>query len=225
MTPPPAVPPRIISVKEIEAVLRRLRGVVAARVVCDAFGGIEEIHAVSEADRPAKMVVRDIESALLSHWNLAPHRNKISVAQMQPGQASRPLSKPRLRFVEAQVAVTETETRARVVLRQNDAADLVGAASTGADGSRDVLLATAAVRAIESGYDAVGRLRLIETARVTLGGREMVVLLVALPAGKTDDLLTGSALVRSDPDRAVVAATLDAVNRRLAALEAPGGAK
>ena len=227
-TPPPKSSPRIVSVQEIEAVLRRLRGVVAARVVRGAAGGIDEVHAVAEAGRPAKMLVRDIESALLAHWNLAPGRNKISVAQLQPGQTAEALkgTKPRLRLVSAEVSEQDGAWTARVVLRQgNTPADYVGmaAAPTGSDRAR--LLAAAALRAVEGGggSEREGRLRLLDISPLSLAERPALVLLVALRTDKGDDLLTGSALLRSDPDRAVVAATLDAVNRRLASLEAPAG--
>jgi hypothetical protein len=207
--------------------------------VCDASGAIIEIHAVAAPDRPAKMVVRDIETTLLAQWNLAPARNKISIAQMQPGaspDALRILRPPRLRLVAIQVAAADaggTPAEARVVLRHGgDTADAVGVAQAapGDAHDRSALLVRAALRAVEVGAGRPeGLLRLVDVSPVTLGARSAVVLLVALASDKGDDLLTGSALIRgngtpADPaasDRAVVAAVLDAVNRRLFALEAP----
>ncbi len=220
-----AAAPRVISVKEIEATLRRLRGVLACRVVCDAAGGIHEVHAVAEAGRPAKMVVRDIESALRAQWTLSIDRNKISVAQVAPGQsASSQAARPRLRLVSAQVTSEKGHSTAQVVLRPGDAPDTTGTA-TAPDGQPAArLLTSATLRAVEAYRNTPGRLRLVDVTTVSLGDQTAIVLLVALQTGKGDDLLTGSALLRGDADRAVVAAALDAVNRRLVSLNPSGGA-
>ena len=54
------------------------------------------------------------------------------------------------------------------------------------------------------------------SAQIPLAGRTAVVVLVsALGSSKGEELLTGSALVRQDIWKAVVNATLDAVNRRI----------
>ena len=223
-TSSPPTPPKFISVKEIEAVLRRLRGVVAIRVACDATGAIGEIHAVAEANRPAKMLVRDIESALRAHWNLPLNRNKISVAQFQQGQATT-LPKARLRLVSAGVTVLPNgEHEATVTLRPSDSAD-EGHSAAARDPDRTRALAAATVRAVEMCHQVTNRLRLADIVAVSLAGHAAFLVLVILQTDKGDDLLTGSALRRSDADRAVVAATLDAVNRRLSALEAADGAK
>lgn len=230
--PPPAAlsppPPRVVSVKDIEATIRRLRGVVAARVVCDAQGGIDEIHTLSDSARPAKMLVRDIESALLAQWNLSPSRNKISVAQLLPNQspALRP-APPRLQFVSAEQ--NQHNGTARVVLRQGSGTtEFAGEAEPNNDDQRQAaqaaLVATAALRAVERACGLENRpLRLVDVAEVRLGERATITLLVALRTGKGDDLLTGSALLRGSAERAVVAATLDAVNRRLSSLDAAAG--
>lgn len=223
------MPPRVISVQEIEAGLRRLRGVVATRVVIDPSGGVSEVHAVAEPGRPAKMLVRDIESTLLAQFNLAPGRNKISVAQLQPAQAETlKLGRPRLRLAAAEFTCADEQYTARVVLRAGDTnTEIVGTMSSPRKsdpmdaGESMSLLATATLRAVEglAGQSGEPRLRLLDIAQISLAGQTLVAILVALRTDKGDDLLTGSALLRSDPYRAVVAATLDAVNRRLASLE------
>lgn len=225
ISPPAVATPRVISVKEIEGTLRRLRGVLACRVVCDAAGGIREVHAVAEAGRPAKMVVRDIESALRAQWSLSLDRSKISVAQIAPGQTEpAPLSRPRLRLVSAQVTSENGQSTAQVVLRPGDAPDTTGTA-TAPDGEVPArVLTNATLRAVEAYRNTPNRLRLADVTTVVLGDQTAVVLLVALQTAKGDDLLTGSALVRGDGDRAVVAAALDAVNRRLVSLNPSDGA-
>ena len=234
-SPPVAASPKVISVREIEALVRRLRGVLACRVVTGAGGGVDEIHALAHAERPAKMVVRDIESALRAQWNLQIPRNRVSVAQVDPAGAENALraqaSRPRLRLIGA--AVDESPLTARVTLGRADGTETIGTAAMddvfSDDGAaaqsgppRAVLLARATLRAAEgTGAGVNGRLQLVSLTLVPLGNQVAIILLVRLQSasGKNDDLLTGSALVRGDGDRAVVAATLDAVNRRLSSLE------
>ncbi len=225
---PVAASPKVISVKEIEALVRRLRGVLACRVVTGPGGGVDEIHALTHAERPAKMVVRDIESALRAQWNLQIPRNRVSVAQVDPAGAENALrqaARPRLRLVGAQVgeAAADGALTAQVTLGRADGTETVGiATASGGANERAVLLARATLRAAENvGVQTDGRLQLVALTLTPLGDQAAITLLVRLrgPSGKNDDLLTGSALVRGDGDRAVVAATLDAVNRRLSSLE------
>ena len=232
-------PQRFVSAKEVEAGLRRLRGVVAVRIAYDTNGGVSAVHAVAEPGRPAKMVVRDIESCLLAQWGLTLLRNKISVASLAPGQA--PPVRPRLRVASCGVVPEDGTWAARVTLERGDEGQAVGTSTVigGGDGAlaaadRARLVSEATLRAVENaaGAAAGGRLRLLDLSVVPMDGRRVITLLVALAGNKGDDLLTGSALVRGDgtgddatsgPDRAVVAATLDAVNRRLAALDPGNG--
>ena len=232
-SPPPSptaapAPPKAISVHEVETLVRRLRGVLACRVVASSSGVIDEVHALAEASRPAKMVVRDIESALRAEWNLRIARNKVSVAQIDPAQPRpevlrQPAARPRLRLLRAEF-VDDPLPAARVALGRPDGTEAVGVAGAviphNSEDDRGTLLAKATLRAAENiGDRDDGRLQLISLAPVLLGDQRAVALLVRLRTNKGGDLLTGSALVRNDPDRAVVAATLDAVNRRLSSLE------
>ena len=79
------------------------------------------------------------------------------------------------------------------------------------------LIATAALRAVENSGAEDGTMVVEDlSAQVPLAGRTAIVVLVsALGSPKGEELMTGSALVRQDIWKAVVNATLDAVNRRI----------
>lgn len=228
--PPAGAAPKVISVKEVEALVRRLRGVLACRIVTLPGGGIDEIHVLADGARPAKMIVRDIESALRAQWNLTLERNKVSVAQVDAAgapSALRQAVRPRLRVVRAEVEPAQqmdgaAPLVARVVLARSDGEESVGVA---AGAERSAALAQATLRAAEGvGEHAGGRLQLVALSPVALGGQIVLTLVVSLRTTRGTDLLTGSALVRGEAERAVVAATLDAVNRRLSSLEPTAGA-
>ena len=69
------------SVKNAEALLNSLKGVVSARVVARPDGGIEEVHLLTTSDVSAKQSVRNVESALRAHFDLKIDHRTVSVAQ------------------------------------------------------------------------------------------------------------------------------------------------
>ena len=71
--------------QKAEELLSSLVGVISTRVVLDDEGGIDEIHVLSTSDISPKQAVRNVESALLAHLDLAVDHRRISVAQAEPG--------------------------------------------------------------------------------------------------------------------------------------------
>jgi len=64
-----------------ESLLRSLKGVVSARIVVKPGGKVEEIHMLTTADVSPKQTVRNVESALLAHFDLEVDHRCISVAE------------------------------------------------------------------------------------------------------------------------------------------------
>lgn len=71
--------------QKAEELLESLVGVISARVVVDEDGEIEEIHVLSTSDISPKQAVRNVESALRAHLDIAIDHRRISVAQAEPG--------------------------------------------------------------------------------------------------------------------------------------------
>mgnify|MGYP001820450538 FL=1 len=71
------------TISSAEALLESLTGVVSARIVAKPGGDIEEIHLLSTEEVSAKQTVRNVESALLAHFDLEVDHRKISVARMR----------------------------------------------------------------------------------------------------------------------------------------------
>jgi hypothetical protein len=77
------------------------------------------------------------------------------------------------------------------------------------------LIATATLRAVENSGSADGTMVVEDmTTNLSLGGKNVVVLLINIITDRGEDCLTGSAVVKQDLWKAVVNATLDAINRR-----------
>jgi hypothetical protein len=69
------------SIDEAERLLASLSGVLSARIVARPGGHIEEVHVLTTEEVGAKQTVRNVESALLAHYDLTLDHRKISVAQ------------------------------------------------------------------------------------------------------------------------------------------------
>ena len=81
----------------LEAELSRIPGVTATRVVLDESGAPSEIHVLATPDKPAKQVVRDVQSVALARFDLELDRRIVSVVQLDSpaGTVRPPAPEPR----------------------------------------------------------------------------------------------------------------------------------
>jgi len=77
------------TIASAEALLRSLKGVVSARIVAKPGGRVEEIHMLTTADVSPKQTVRNVESALLAHFDIEVDHRCISVAESTDFQQPR----------------------------------------------------------------------------------------------------------------------------------------
>ena len=80
----------------LEAELSRIPGVTATRVVLDETGAPSEIHVLATPDKPAKQVVRDVQSVALARFDLELDRRIVSVVQLEapPGLLTSAVRRP-----------------------------------------------------------------------------------------------------------------------------------
>jgi hypothetical protein len=210
---------RYVSAEQIEDVVRQLKDIVSTRAVLGPSGRIDELHVLVNPKRAPKQIARDIESALRAHLDVSLDYKKISIAQVQGraalGGASEGL--PRLRFADVSLTVAGSRGEAVVRLKREDAVYTGMAAGHASSYNQMRLIATAAIRAVEDTHDQDGTMVVedLQTDVALAGHKAVTVLVSALTSPKGEELLTGSALVRYDVWKAVVNATLNAVNRRV----------
>lgn len=215
---------KFVSVDEVEGVIGQLRDVESAKVVTNHNGAIEEVHVLVSAGRAPKQIVRDIESAVMAKLGLEIDHKKISVAQIEePGPrrlvrgapAIRSAEIGRLRFVDVNISIDGPMAEARVRLSRDTG--IFEGSSRGANTEHNHLrmIAQATLDAVSqsSPLDGVYALEDIDRS-VMLAGERVVVAYVNRVTSRGEEHLTGSALIRSDVWKAVVSASLDAVNRR-----------
>lgn len=222
------------SIQEAERLLLSLKGVLSVRLVTQPGGEIEEIHVLTTEEVAPKQTVRNVESALLAHLDLAVDHRKISVAQTKeklsapevPEPAVRLLVAPetqsRLLFHGHQVQTershllrhqVEIEWRGETYLGESSAADLPRA--------RLEAVTRATLSAVEQALSAESNDQRSRSATLALDGvkvvsafdKEFVVVAVQAIAGRDARELVGAAVSAGLPDRAAILATLQATDR------------
>lgn len=213
---------------ELEDSLRRIAGVRAVSVVTGPDARPTEIHVLTDHSKPAKQVVRDVQSLAMASHDLDIDHRIVSVVQIDDclphltldgidsaGDADGPAATPRALVASVAQRISGSEAEATVVLRMGS--DVFEGSETGSSspGSRPRLVARAALRAVS---ELLGSPAEIEHAEIVhVGGRAVAVCLVEVQAPRIgEQLLSGSALVRGDEADAVARSVLDALNRRLA---------
>ncbi|HVB09382.1 MAG TPA: hypothetical protein VNM16_03330, partial [Bacillota bacterium] len=218
-----------VSVEAVESLIRELPGVLGARLVVNDWGGVREVHVLADAARPAKSVVRDIESALMARWGLQVDHKRISVAQMV--NAPRRPRWVRLRVQRVTVAADSVrgETEVSVSLSPADPDEVLGrqprasepaevwegrAAGDSGEGSTVRLAVSATLNALNQTMVKGHTFTLVDVGHASVGGRDLVNVLVRYRAPRGfAQVLAGTALVRSGGLDAGVRAALQATNR------------
>src|SRR5437867_9660092 len=72
--------------KRAEAAIRSLRDVEGASVQAEGED-VREIHVLTSSSRPAKQIVRDVQTLLLTRFNRPIDHRVVSVAYARPGTA------------------------------------------------------------------------------------------------------------------------------------------
>ena len=214
-----------------------LNGVLSARVVAKPGGEIDEIHLLTTDLVKPKQTVRNVESALLSYFDLSVDHRKISVAQTDERRPAalafeepplrivqapaRAPSESRLLFVNHRIESERTnQIRHRVEIEWDD--EVFTGEALGADVPKAKLEAVSAATLHALELAAASRVE-DERRRVTLAldgvklvdtfDRTFVLVAVHAISGRHITALSGAIPVTGSPDRAAIMATLQATDR------------
>lgn len=230
--------PTLRLLPELEDSLRQIPGVKAASVVTGPDAVPTEVHVLAAPGKPAKQIVRDVQSLSLARYDIDIDHRIVSVVQigeeeLQPtsgsdGQATDQSVDDGAGSADddAEVAIRPAiaaimvrsgkgETEASVTLAASD--QLFEGRSQGPAGQshRARLVALATLDAVS---ELLGQPCQVETsAIVDTGSREIAVTVLTMSVPRTgEQILTGSAVVRGDDADAVARSVLAALNRQLA---------
>ena len=213
---------------ELEDALCALPGVQAVSIVTTGESVPTEVHVLAAPGKPAKQIVRDVQSLAMASFDQEIDHRIISVVQIGaapqvidldevgavPADARAASRRPVIAAV-SMLTSSDQEATATVSLRVGSDLHEGSASGSSSPSQRPRLVARATLDAVR---ELLGMRCEIESAQVTDAGAlqvALVVLSLSVPrAGQ--QLLTGSAVVRADPADAVARSVLAALNRQLA---------
>jgi hypothetical protein len=219
-----------VSWPDVERMICRIPHVTKAHVVRDASDQVRELHIVATTGKPAKQLVRDVQSVAMAGFGVDVDRNVVSVVQLDDGRLASdpgtdpdgertavPVSPPARTLLTGMTLESQSGLCSVSVTLRWGEREATG--STGRRGSSRGLHRLAA----ESTLDAVHRLHPgvlrgdVEAADVLqLGAARVAMVTVAHQGATGEEVLVGTATVRAGGEfDALARAVLDAVNRRL----------
>lgn len=235
--------PTLRLLPELEDSLRQIPGVKAASVVTGPDAVPTEVHVLASPGKPAKQIVRDVQSLSLARYDIDIDHRIVSVVQIGDDQSSTTVqgngvalpsldgldastdtagdedsdddAAPRPSIAAIMVRSGKGETEASVTLATGD--ELFEGSSKGPAGQthRARLVAIATLDAVS---ELLGQPCEVESSTiVATGTREVALTVLTMAVPRTgEQVLTGSAVVRGDDADAVARSVLAALNRQLA---------
>lgn len=207
----------MLDLEELEESLTRLESVDAVRVVVDS-GKVAEVHVLGAGQKPAKQVVRDVQSLAMARYGTNIDRRVISVVQLASSGVSHDT---RHRPVIVSIREEPDGSRVNVYVTLGwQSEEHVGTASGPSAGSARLrLIGDATLDALDSLYPTLPPLALDSIGEASVGMRRVVIaVVVASLESHTEELAVGAALSPGDVTETAVRAVLDALNRRLPSL-------
>jgi hypothetical protein len=216
--------------KRAEAAIRSLRDVEAASVQIED-DDIREIHVLTSSSRPAKQIVRDVQTLLLTRFNRAIDHRVVSVAYARPGPTLAPRaaraptpelegsSARRIRFGSVNLYVASGRAQAQVELGWKGATRLGTASGSATREGAQALIVSATLSAVQEFLEDGLALSLQDIELLRLGKQDVIVVSLSLLAHRSEKTLVGCCTVEQDAQQAVVLATLAALNRVVGGLK------
>jgi hypothetical protein len=205
-----------VDLEELETELRRIPGINAVRVVLSPDLHPIEIHVLGGGGKPAKQVVRDVQTVAKAVFDLDLDRRIISVVQMDGNLVS--VEESRRVMVEG-ISRNRTGNRSTTEVTLRRGVDLATGVASGMAASATALnlVARAAMAGLAKLDPSAEHLDVEGIGVQQLGNRSYVVCSLILLSPPYEEILLGAAMVRAAGDEdAAARAVLAATNRRLA---------
>jgi len=212
-----------LDLTEVEREICRLPDVSIARIVTETDGRVSEVHIVAHPGKHPKQIARDVQSIALASFGLDIDRRVISVVQLGGSLVEDRLAsdiRPSILAITAEANGLRSLVRVTLVREDDEAVGFAeGSIATTA---RHRLVATATVDALRQLEPAAERIDVDHAQIVRVGAHDIAVVTVVFVVPPSEQLVSGSAIVRPQQEAdAVARAVLDATNRRLAYVNVP----
>lgn len=198
--------------EEIEFFLANIKSVLSCKIISDSNNNITEIHVLSDSSRNSKQIVRDIRTALLSHFNIDVDYKIISVAQVNKNIS---ITTDFRLLYEGYTNETNLE-RIKIHTKLTwDEKEYIGV-SEGMKSEKNALMVAAfsTLDAIKKAIDLdCFIVDDIQSARVA-GNDVMLSAITYIDHGR-ETILIGSAIINNNKIDSAIKATLNAINRKI----------
>jgi len=203
--------------KELEGAINELQGIISSHIAFNGSQNIEEIHVLANFDRSPKQIVRDIESALVTRFGIRIDHKKVSVAQVK-GEESHPALSSRIKFSGLDLSVSGLQTEVQVELVRDSVVSSGVASGPNSRKNQLRLISQATLKAVERFLKPNYSLVLEDVVSIPLASHEVILASITSLSTREEMKLIGCAFVKGDLGRAVIFATLDALNRAIGSL-------
>ena len=212
--------------KSAEAAIRSLRDIEAVSIQTED-DEIREIHVLTSSARPAKQIVRDVQTLLLTRFNRSIDHRVVSVAYSRPAAGPTAIvprepapepgpeeqAQPRIRFGSVNLYVASGRAQAQVELGWKGVTQLGTATGSATREGAHGLIASATLAAVQEFLEDGIALSMQDIDLLRLGKQDVVVVSISLLAHRSEKTLVGCCTVEQDTQQAIVLATLAALNR------------
>ncbi len=196
---------------ELEKMINRLAGVILTKVVADARGDITEIHILANFHRSPKQIVRDVQSLAATTFNMNLEHRIISVAQIADDSMLE--IGIRLKINDFDVSWAGNKVTMSVTLAGVDRTARGSSVGMNTAPSRNLAAARACIAALHEFLTLDCVFDVIDIQKLRIAGQDSYSVAVSYNDKGEDQVLLGSSIVRDGDYNAIIAATLDAVNR------------
>ena len=207
----------MLDFEELEESLTRLESIDAVRIIAE-FGKVAEVHILAAAMKPAKQVVRDVQSLAMARYGANIDRRVISVVQLAPTSVPHD-TRQRPVIVSIREEPDGSRINVSVTLGWQNEEHIGTATGPSATSARLRLIGEATLDALEAVYPTLPPLAIDSIGEASVDMRTVVIaIVVASIENHTEELAVGSALSPGDLTETAARAVLDALNRRLPSL-------
>ena len=208
-----------LDLTEVEREICRLPDVSISRLVAEPSGRVSEVHVVAHAGKHPKQIARDVQSIALASFGLELDRRIISVVQLGgdvlDSQVFAAYIRPSVIAITAEA--NGLRSLVRVTLGREEEEAVGFAEGSIATTARHRLVAAATVDALRQLEPAAECIDIDSAQIVRIDANDIAVVTVVFVMPPSEQLVSGSAIVRPQQEAdAVARAVLDATNRRIA---------
>lgn len=195
----------------IENNLEMIESVVSCKIVKGDNEDIEEVHIVSNNDRGAKQIARDVQSVLIATYNIPIDHKKISIAQIKDGSLKK--AECRLKLLGISMDTVGSRTSIKVSLGHLDSIFENTIAGMNTRRNLDRMLVDVTLKTVEEACDCNDTFSFEDMKIISISNYKTVMVMVMCLVDGREQRLCGSCIINNDYEAAVVRAVLDAINR------------